>query len=272
MYKFDPVGEPVEAAFRSIAVSQLDEALAALGTGDADGRSVVHEARRRCKKLRGLLRLVRPSFADFATENAAIRDAAALLSHLRDAEVLQCTVNDLAKSQRSAVLEHVAVRLTIAGQPHGEHSEKLSQFRERLNAIRERAQHWSLSRGDWRALLPGLRGTYRSARRRMDKAASTDAATDFHEWRKASKNHGFHVDLLRRAAPELLADDLKTVEELATQLGLHHDLALLKDASDETPDHFGNAEEVAELRAAIVLRRNEVSARSLALGRQIFAE
>src|ERR1700761_6944167 len=111
MYKFDPAGEPVEAAFRAIALSQLDEALSDLDKGDSDGRSVVHEARRRCKKLRGLLRLVRPALPDFATENAAVRDAAALLSHLRDAEVLQHTVADLAKTTKSARLGLMAQRM-----------------------------------------------------------------------------------------------------------------------------------------------------------------
>jgi hypothetical protein len=277
MYKFDPGGEPVEAAFRAIALSQLDEALSDLDKGgdlggEGESRSVLHEARRRCKKLRGLLRLVRPAFAEFAHENAAIRDAAALLSHLRDAEVLQHTVEELAKSRKSTSLERMARRLTIAGQPHTDHSEKLGQFRDRIKAVRERAEHWSLSRSGCGALVAGLRITYRSGRRLMRTAERTDLATDFHEWRKASKNHGFHIDLMKKAAPELLADDLKTVEELSTLLGLHHDLTVIKDASDETPDRFGAADDVVELRAAIAERRDEVSKRAFELGRQIFAE
>ena len=108
MYKFDPNGKSVEGTFRAIALSQLDEALADLRNGGSHGRSVLHEARRRCKKLRGLLRLVRPAFADFARENAAVRDAAALLSHLRDAEVLQHTVLDLAKWSVRPELERIA--------------------------------------------------------------------------------------------------------------------------------------------------------------------
>ena len=84
MYKFDPNGDPPETAFRAIALDQLGEALSDLDRPDSSGRPAVHEGRRRTKKLRGLLRLVRAGFADFGRENRALRDAAALLSHLRD--------------------------------------------------------------------------------------------------------------------------------------------------------------------------------------------
>ena len=77
MYKFDPKGQPVDVTFRAIAADQLGDALADLQRQDGDGRSIVHEARRRCKKLRGLLRLVRPAFAGYDKESAALRDAAA---------------------------------------------------------------------------------------------------------------------------------------------------------------------------------------------------
>ena len=113
MYKFDPRGEPPETAFRAIALDQLDEALSDLDNPDRDGRSVVHEARRRCKKLRGLLRLVRPVFPEFARENAAIRDAAALLSHLRDAEVLHQTVAELVEWRHDDALVRIVRELDV---------------------------------------------------------------------------------------------------------------------------------------------------------------
>ena len=119
MYKFDPKGDPVDSCFRAIAVDQLDEALADLATPEGHGRSVVHEARRRCKKLRGLLRLVRPAFPEFARENAAIRDAAALLSHLRDAEVLRQTVADLGKAHDNEAVKRIGARLAVGNRPEG---------------------------------------------------------------------------------------------------------------------------------------------------------
>jgi hypothetical protein len=270
MYKFEPTGEPVEAAFRSIALSQLDEALGDLDKSDGDGRSVVHEARRRCKKIRGLLRLVRPAFPDFRQENAAIRDAAALLSHLRDVEVLQHTVADLAKWKKSALLEAIAARL---GQtPDGDSGDKVSQFRQRMVEVRERAARWLLTRSGSDALMPGLRLTYRDGRRRLARAKDSGAAADFHEWRKASKYHGFHVDLLKRSAPAVLDGEIETIDKLSVLLGTHHDLVVLKDAIDHAPERFGDEANVAALHEAIAERKDEIEKDAFELGRQVFAE
>lgn len=270
MYKFDPQGEPPETAFRAIALDQLDEALSDLDNPDRDGRSVVHEARRRCKKLRGLLRLVRPVFPDFARENAAIRDAAALLSHLRDAEVLHQTVADLVGWRSSDALVRIEQRLA------GEHSpapgDRLAEFRTRLEAVRARVPGWRLEAAGSHAWLPGLRQTYRQTRRRMRAAHRSHDASEVHEWRKASKNHGFHIDLLKKVAPDILGDDLKRIEQLSTGLGQHHDLVVLTAAVSASPDRFGSTDDVAALRESIAARLDELEDSAFALGRQLMAE
>jgi CHAD domain-containing protein len=271
MYKLDPKGVPVEECFRAIAIDQLDEALADLDKGDSEGRSVVHEARRRCKKLRGLLRLVRPAFPAFAAENAAIRDAAALLSHLRDAEVLRQTVGDLGKAHDNEVVKRVGERL--AAEPQQQAAEgKLQEFRDRLAAIRARAEHWSLTKTGLAAILPGLRRTYRDDCRGMTTALKDGDPIAFHEWRKANKNHSFHVDLLKRTAPDILDADLKTIEKLSDLLGWHHDLAVLRAAVEHAPDRFGPAEDIAALNESIDLRRGEIEKDAFELGRQVLAE
>ncbi len=270
MYKFDPTLQSTDDAFRAIALSQLDEALGDLDKGDADGRSVVHEARRRCKKLRGLLRLVRPVFADFARENAAIRDAAALLSHLRDAEVLQHTVKDLAEWRRSEALDRIGQKLADAHQ--ATQQSRLGEFRLHLAAVRERVPGWTLRKSGRDAVLPGLRLTYRQARECMDKAGRSHHPVDFHEWRKANKYHGFHLDLLKKVAPDLLVADLEVVDRLSTLLGLHHDLAVLIDAIAQNPGRFGEPDDLNELRAAIGARTAQVEAEAFGLGRQVLAE
>jgi hypothetical protein len=271
MYKFDPKGEPVDASFRAIALDQFDDALADLDKPEGEGRSVVHEAHRRCKKLRGLLRLVRPAFPGFATENAAIRDAAALLSHLRDAEVQRQTVADLDKWRPDQALQRIVDKL--AAEPDaGDQGEQLVQFRAALQAIRDRVAGWQLTRSGRDALLPGLRKTYRGARRRMASARRSGLAPHFHEWRKANKNHGFHIDLLKRSAPDVLPGELDATDRLSTLLGLHHDLTVLREALDHQPGRFGEAADLAVLAAAIEARRSEIEQQSLALGRQVNAE
>lgn len=271
MYQFDPTSTAVEETFRSIALSQIDEALEALASPDVEKRSIVHEARRRCKKLRGLLRLVRPAFPDFRIENAAIRDAAALLSHLRDAEVLHETVGRLADWSGDEAVYQIAARLSAEPLPEPP-DDKLTEYRLRLLAVRERAGQWKLRKDAPSVLLSGLRQTYAQDRKRMMKALGSGDPADFHDWRKAQKYHGFHVDLLRKAAPDVLETSLKTIDKLSDQLGIHHDLAVLLQLVDADPARFGSDTDVAALRTVIGMRRQEIEARVAMLGRQLLAE
>jgi hypothetical protein len=271
MYQFDPKSSAVEETFRNIALSQIDEALEALASSEGEKRSVVHEARRRCKKLRGLLRLVRPAFAAFQAENSAIRDAAALLSHLRDAEVLHETIAKLAETSGSEAVGRISERLKAEPLPEPP-PDKLTGFRLRLLEVRERATRWTLRKDGASVLLGGLHAAYRQDRERMAKALASGDPVDFHDWRKAQKYHGFHVDLLRRAAPDVLEADLKTIDKLSDLLGIHHDLAVLLHTVDTDPARFGGDEDISALREAIDARGNEIEEKAASLGRQLLAE
>ena len=91
-------GEAVATAMRRIAREQIDEALAELEDSELDEDKKVHQVRKRCKKLRGLIRLYRPAFKQgYAIENAWFRDAARPLSGVRDAQSQLATVDSLLK-------------------------------------------------------------------------------------------------------------------------------------------------------------------------------
>jgi hypothetical protein len=270
MYKFDPHGEPLDSAFRAIAIDQLDEALSDLAQPDTSGRSIVHEARRRTKKLRGLLRLVRLGFPGFDRENDALRDAAASLSHLRDREVRRETLRALAKWRPVSLLE----RLLAGSTEPAAHDDAapLAAFRERMVEVRARAGQWALSRPGLETLAAGVRRTYRTARRRMRKARDLHEPTRFHDWRKSNKNYGFTIDLLRKAAPDLLGDDVEVIDKLSNALGQHHDLVVLRITAAQGHLPLSGPEQLMELDALIGERLGELEAESFELGRQVYAE
>jgi CHAD domain-containing protein len=274
MFKFDPGGEPVATAFRTIALSQIDEILSDLDAPDGSPPETIHEARRRCKKLRGLLRLVRPAFSDFGKENVALRDAAAQLSHLRDADVLKHTIGALSEHAGGDAdrLRAIATRLNADDSRQREAAARLREFRTALVAIRERATGWIAEADTVKPFIAGLERTYREGRADMEKAARTRAPANLHEWRKAAKYHSHHVDLLKRAAPEVLDPELDLAERLATILGEHHDLSVLADAVAADPPRFGDAADVAALSAASAARMPQIEDEAFELGRQIYAE
>src|SRR5690348_693328 len=74
---------------RRLASSQLRAAIEELTDQYGDRSDAIHDARLRLKKLRSFVRLTRTANPDqFASENAALRDAARALSTQRDQQAM----------------------------------------------------------------------------------------------------------------------------------------------------------------------------------------
>src|SRR5690242_20693021 len=88
---------PADAVER-VRREQLDKAAEALRDGE-DPVEAIHDARKRIKKTRALLRLARPGLTDgeYRRRNRALRDAGRGMSANRDADVLPETVDLLAE-------------------------------------------------------------------------------------------------------------------------------------------------------------------------------
>ena len=71
---------------RTIAIDQIDRTLEAI-RANADFDKTVHTLRKASKKLRALLKLVRPAFDGYEAENAAVKAIADQFSVARDAAV-----------------------------------------------------------------------------------------------------------------------------------------------------------------------------------------
>ena len=89
-YRLRRTDASVEKAVRRIALEQIDREIAKIER-DEDRAEVIHDVRLCCKKMRGLVRLIRPAFSGYERENSDFRDTARLLSGSRDAKVLHDT-------------------------------------------------------------------------------------------------------------------------------------------------------------------------------------
>lgn len=263
------------AQVRAIAASQIEAAISAAEAG-ADFDETVHGLRRRCKKVRGLLRLVRPHFEEFSQENAAFRDAAKMLSGARDAAVMVGTF-DMAMRQPwvadSSWDRKQALRQMLENERQksllGEDRERLLEdFAGLMKKALKRVDDWSLDGDGFNLFGAGLRDTYGAMRNALKKAAGPKAtAHDFHEWRKETKYHRFHVGLFRRAAPHVLSGRKSHLDSLGDLLGDHHNLAVLADRLTELA---GPIE--ADLLAGLSADRNALAAKALPLGRELTIE
>ena len=228
-------GEAFGEEVRRIAREQIDGAIAE-SNGSATGSNAerIHSVRKRCKKVRGLFRLVRPCLGDaYASEDAHFRDAAKVLAPLRDSHVVlaafDVVVGQFQGEFSPGTFEPLRRRLV---RPEGQLTELVPRFADvcgRMQAARGRIADWPLDGVEgpeaWRR---GFERTYRQARRTL--AAAYDARTPerFHEWRKSVKHHWYHTRLLSVLWDQTVSARAGAANTLGELLGLHHDLAVLR--------------------------------------------
>ena len=258
---------------RRIALEQVEKALRDAREVDGGVDATVHRVRRRAKRVRGLLRLVKPSFEAYARENAVVRDAGRKLSGRRDAIVVQETFEGLLIAGHLVLAEDglSAVRVSLldnAGTTEAG-ADVLGDFAGLFAALSERIPEWRINGRGFGVINDGLEANYRRFRRAMARARSSGRAEDLHEWRKAAKYHWHHVTLLERAAPEVLGANLKTLDDLGERLGDHHNLHVLAERieASELPPAVKEA-----AQAAIGKRQNDLAKAAFALGSQLAAE
>ncbi|KRA99328.1 hypothetical protein ASD83_02025 [Devosia sp. Root685] len=255
---------------RENAARQVEAALAESRAG-GDFDKTVHKLRRRCKKIRGLLRLVEPNFRHFEKEDAAFHDAADALSASRDATVILETFDRLEKQN---VPPETTQRLRRDLEENARHVARaedraalLIGFGDAMVAAQVRVEGWTFKAKGFALLEPGLGDTYARLRERMRHARHTGGDEAFHDWRKVTKSHWFHVALFKAAAPERLGARKDQFDAMGEFLGDHHNLAVL---SERLVALGGPLDET--LAKVIEERKASLAAKAFALGRQLTVE
>ena len=273
-FAFERDEQNVEQGLRRIAIEQIDKALLEAAAPSADFDRTVHQLRRRCKNLRGLLRAVRGSFKAFKAENAAIRSIASRLAPIRDAAVIVETFDSLVQEIEAGPgreqLRDILVERSQGVLSQIDQAAMLGQFCEELLAVRHRVDGWTLQRGRFAALEGGVEATYRALRKGLRAARANHDPAVLHDWRKQAKYHRHHVMLLRRHAPDMLDGRSRLLAELAEVLGGHHDLAVLVEVLSGRAT--GNTATLEQLAALASERQAGLASRAFVLGAQLAAE
>jgi len=271
--------EAIAAGLERSAREQLDYALGELGDAARDRHAAIHEARKSCKRLRGLLRLARSGLGDevYRRENAALRDAARRLSALRDAEALLETYDKLDErfadevDRRRLVPVRRALSARHAASSEDDLEERIAAFCADLGAVRARVPSWPLAGSDFDVLAGGLMRTYKRARKAMAAAYEAPSSERFHDWRKRVKYHRYHLELLTGLWPRQVGGRRKEVKALGGMLGDEHDLVVLEETLAAEAASMGEAA-AGVLGGLATRRRAELRAAMRPLGQRLFAE
>jgi CHAD domain-containing protein len=274
VYRLKTSDKSLTAALRRIARAQIDGALEAADRPGETPRDI-HEARARCKKLRGLIRLVRPAFPGFDAENAAFRDAAKALERLRAGGAGLETLDRLRAAAPDGLdadaLAAIRARFKAEALPHlatDRHAD-IAAFRALLSDARARIADWRLSSRGFAPARKGLQKTYAQGQRGLERARQSGTAEAFHDWRKPVKYHWYHAQLLRPVKPRRIDPQRDLAKALGEMLGDHHDLHDMR-AHLATGDFPSRA--VAAMQAPIAAEMARMEAGALALGARLFED
>jgi CHAD domain-containing protein len=220
----------------------------------------VHDARKRIKKTRALLRLARPAMSKkaFRRRNRALRDAGRALSGARDAEVLTETVDALA-ARYPGQAPYGPVHVALADRPV--EAPAAGTGLDRLVGAR-----WPLDGLDTDMLAQAFVRTYRDGRAALARKPTTE---NLHEWRKRVKDLWYQARLLEESWPGVMQAQAKEAKKLSKILGEDHDLAVLAETLRADPELAEHADAFA---AVIARRRKKLLKRARALGRRLYAE
>jgi CHAD domain-containing protein len=286
-------GEPLPVALKRISVGQFDHALRGLRGGIDERDRAIHEARKAMKRLRAILRMVRPLIGDrvYRAENSILRDTAGVVAGVRDGLVMVDAVAGLRK-RYSGVLapralsevednlraRHERMRAKVLGDEGG-----LEQVVNVLYRARSRYLAWPVDGADpdydkrgipdrFSALSRGVGQTYERGRGEMLQAYGAPRSEHFHLWRKRVKYLRHQMEVIAPVWPEVVGGLASSLADLGDVLGEEHDMAELVHLLSGMPELCPDPVERSLLAALAHHRRAELQGAARVMGSRIYAE
>jgi CHAD domain-containing protein len=273
-------GEYIDIAVKRILFEQTDKAVSGFQEMD-NVHKVIHDIRKRCKKIRALLRLVRDDIgnSEYRERNVFYRDTARRLSDLRDAITTRKALDNLATMYKGVIpedtmqylrewLEIKKVRLTAKRLIKDNVVEKVIRTLEESKAyISDLPVSDSLT---FEVIAPSLSRVYERGYIAFPLAYENDDAASFHEFRKRVKYLWYQTRLLKQMWPNVLNELASEIHKLSEWLGDDHDLMVLKSMLENAP-FIDDRNRKTTLRL-IEKESNILRERSLSLAELIYAE
>lgn len=276
------IGEPLPTGIKRIAREQIDKALDQLENAPEGRDEAVHDARKRFKKIRAVLRLVRDEMGRdvYKPENVCYRDASRRLSDVRDSYVMVETVEDLTEYfadqldpeaftglRDKLMAEHEEFKDKILDQ-----EEAASEVIETIRKARKRVENWPIDQNNFSAIRDGLKRVYKRGYKGLANSYDDPVAENFHDWRKRVKYLWYHTRILKPVWPDLFDELADQIHDLSDYLGDDHDLAELRKLVVDRPNLFRQEEDRQLMLGLIDRRSSQYRAAARPMGERIYME
>jgi CHAD domain-containing protein len=230
-YRFK-LREPLGKGVRRIGLEQIEQVEAKLRAED-DVATAVHDARRCLKRLRALLRLIRPGLEAevYRNETQRIAQVGRMLAGARDRFVMCQTVARVEKATGPLGDDCAAKIIALITDGHDltapPDAETRREALRKLGISRKFFSGSTLRGLTMTDVWEGLEKSYRKNRQACKEAYRRPTDENFHAWRKAVQQHWRHMSLLSRAWPEAMTARAAEAKAISQILGEDHDLAVL---------------------------------------------
>ncbi len=256
-------------AIKRIAAEQTELALAEICDRDKPVASRVHELRKCCKRVRAVVRLARPVLPEFAAINTAYRDIARLVSSHRDARVMADLVSTIATSARfgerigsSAVVRWFEFCAEIAEQSA---APALFDVQNGLAAAGAEINDWPLDDLQPDTVIERFAATLSRVHTGTEAVRAERTVAALHEWRKRSKDHWYHLQVLSELLPVHAKKRINEFDALCELVGTAHDRSILLNHVQDLPEFLRDTTGATRLSAIALRQHRAMRNKALAL-------
>lgn len=201
-----------------------------------DSETGIHEARKGCKEIRAILRLVKPNMekSEFSARQDFYREISAKLAGNRDAMVRQKTWKNLVAeySTLEGNRDDTITRFLASQEALDPMAEKGRDFfldlALEVEQERNAPKTWDLPKS-LSDLVPNIKKIYQKARDAEKQAKESDDIEHFHRFRKRSKDLFYCLRALRPMFGKGLKALVSDLETLTETQGVANDHAVLLD-------------------------------------------
>ena len=270
-------GESVGRAIGRMARDELEDARKTI-LSKRSATSRVHDVRTAIKRVRALVRCVRPAVGKPARKaDRRLRRIARDLAPARDAHTIEATFSGLARDVgRGRAADLAGARKKLASRLRRDaasaSTRRLRRIARKLEESRDRIDRWIPDDEGWEAFGEGFVRSYGRARRAMQDTRGNESGDRMHDWRRAAKAYGYQVRALEPIWPKEMQTLRSEIEMLGDLLGREHDLTVLEETLGEERACPADRPDCARLLAKLEGERRRIRREAELLGDRLFAE
>ncbi len=270
--------ESARRGLRRLARKDLASARDAISGAVPPSEEAIHAARKSVKKVRAVLRLIDADDGrGLRGAKRRLRKVNRTLSCLRDADAMIQTLATLKKHHPSLFSEHGYARIhrgLVARRRRAFAAARRDgawkDAARCLRGLRYSARAWRTRHRGFPALAPGIRAIGKRARRALARARQTNAAVDFHAWRKEMKALWYALRLAG-AGTGAIVRDIRALHSAEQWLGDDHNLVILCAALTQDSSACRGPLEVKRLQDAVNATQAMLRRKAIAGTHRIFA-